>query len=158
MNCLSGSKRKSTNEEEELPSVIPTQLIGCEGMKWNLLTLKVGMCALGRAQTLEDPMTEGKWQIIKRETRESTDPNCSWESPRHAKTELPWANPIAFVAQSRTWCGVQAHVWGWWWINRSNFSNSCKHTAYTRTTNNKSYPRNSRLLQPQWERCRDISP
>jgi hypothetical protein len=60
MNYLSGSKRKSTNEEEELPSIIPSQLIGCEGLKLKLLTLKVVMCALGRAQTLEDPMTEGK--------------------------------------------------------------------------------------------------
>jgi len=33
MNYLSGSKRKSTNEEEELPSIIQSQLIGCEGVK-----------------------------------------------------------------------------------------------------------------------------
>jgi hypothetical protein len=89
MNYLSGSKRKSTNEEEELPSITPSQLIGREGVKLKLLTLKVVRCTLERAQTLEDPMTEGKWEIIKRETRESTNPNCSWESPCHAKTKLP---------------------------------------------------------------------
>ena len=67
MNYLSDSKRKSTNKEEELPSIIPSQLVSCEGAKLSLFTLQVVRYALGRAQMLEDPMTEGKWKIIKRD-------------------------------------------------------------------------------------------